>query len=359
MACYIPSNSPVFQQFFSPVVDCYLNSHKQYDCQALTDLDFIEMGTVRSLSDSDTGRDFVQRHADHGRLNIGLDLFFKSLKSQRRIDNLYSVNQLVKPLLDQDADDPFVEITELNNFAIYAGDGHFHRAAVHDPKDTDKNRKGRKLATGHFFLLNLRTLHLNHLGTSDLRDERKGEHDMHLIKRTDFETLRGDEPKGRKVLLVWHRAGIDFQFWHKAKTTSGLYFISREKSNMKLIRCGHKPFDRDDERNKGVVSDEQVGPGSGGNMLRRIVYIDPETGAEYKFITTEMTLPPGIICLLYKARWSIEKVFDEVKNKLREAKSWGSGDNSKTAHALFICLAHNLMVLLEQHLKTSEAIWNE
>ena len=316
------------------------------------------MGVLRCLSNSQTGRDFLQRHGDHERTDIDIDLFFKSYKSQRRIDNLYSVNQLINPLVTGASTDPFADIPELDGFALYAGDGHFHTAAVHDPKDTDGKGNERKLATGHFFTLNMRTHYLNHLGTSDLRDDRKGEHDMHLIKRTDIETLRGGEPKGTKVVMVWDKAGIDFRFWHKAKMNSGLYFISREKSNMKLIPCGHKPFNRDDERNHGVVSDEQVGPGGGGAMLRRIIYIDPETGKEFSFITTEMTLPPGIICLLYKTRWDIEKVFDEAKNKMNETKSWGSGDESKTAHALFICLTHNLLILLEQSLFSKENIAN-
>jgi len=30
--------------------------------------------------------------------------------------------------------DPFAAIPELNGFAIYAGDGHYHAAAVHDKK---------------------------------------------------------------------------------------------------------------------------------------------------------------------------------------------------------------------------------
>jgi len=28
-----------------------------------------------------------------------------------------------------------------------------------------------------------------------------------------------------------------------------------------------------------------------------------------------MTLPPGILALIYKQRWDIEKVFDEFKSK--------------------------------------------
>ena len=126
---------------------------------------------------------------------------------------------------------------------------------------------------------------------------------------------------------------------------------------MKLTVNGIREFDRDDPRNAGVSADELVGPGGGGAMLRRVTYTDGP-GVTYKFLTTEMTLPPGIIALLYKQRWDIEKVFDQVKNKMLERKSWASSDTAKIAHATFICLAHNLMVLLEEEIHTIEGVDN-
>lgn len=350
MAAYKPSPSPVFQKLFAPVVDAYSKSEKQYYCKALPDLDYLEMGILRCITESKTGRDFIQRHGDHDRLDIDLDLWFKSLKSSRRIANLRSVNAIIKSSLAAQVSDPYSHIPELNNFAVYSGDGHFHAGAVHDKRQASSKGGDRKPATGHFFMMNHRTHYMAHLAHELVGGERKREHDMHVIKRSDVVSLRDNEPKGTKVILVWDKGGIDLRFWQKVKASSGLYFISREKENMKLIRCGSRPFDKSDFRNEGVVSDEQVGPGGSGAILRRIVYVDPETNTTYRYITTEMTLPPGIICLLYKHRWDIEKIFDEFKNKMDEKKSWGSGDESKTSHALFLCLAHNLMVLLESGL---------
>lgn len=358
MANYIPSSSPVFRQLFSPVTEVYGNSKRQYNCKTITDLDFLEMGILRCLSESTTGRDFIQRHGDHDRLDVNVDHFFKSLKSDRRIENAESVNSKLSPIVRERVSDPYASIPELDAFAIYAGDGHYHKGAVHDAKQTSAKGLGRKPATGHFFMINLRTHYMSHLCTADVSGERKSEHDMRAIKNAAIEELRGGEPKGTKVIMSWDKAGIDFGFWHKAKMNHGLYFISREKENMKLIRCGNRTWDADDKRNAGVISDEQVAPGSGGAMLRRINYRDPETGTLFKFITTEMTLAPGLICLLYKQRWDIEKVYDEFKTKMDETKSWGSGAESKTSHALFLCLAHNLMILLEAQL-SEDGVENE
>ena len=134
---------------------------------------------------------------------------------------------------------------------------------------------------------------------------------------------------------------------------------------MKLIRCGHRSFEKGDPRNAEVIDDEQVGPGGGSGgrppraLLRRITYVDPVTETKYVYITTEMTLPPGILVLIYKHRWDIEKVFDEFKSKLNEKKSWASSETAKVIQAQFLCLTHNLMVLLEEELLTSEKVDNE
>ena len=87
----------------------------------------------------------------------------------------------------------------------------------------------RKEAAGHFFLLDLRTHFLSHLTGTDQSGTRKREHDMHAMKRLPVDVLRGGQPKGTKVILAWDKAGIDFNWWHKVKRSSGLYFISRQR----------------------------------------------------------------------------------------------------------------------------------
>jgi len=96
-----------------------------------------------------------------------------------------------------------------------------------------------------------------------------------------------------------------------------------------------------------------------GVSIRRVRYCDPVTGQAYSFLTTEMTLPPGLIAFIYKLRWDVEKVFDEVENKLEQKKAWGKQDTTKTQQALFICLAHNLLMRLEKKLEVEEGITDE
>jgi hypothetical protein len=61
---------------------------------------------------------------------------------------------------------------------------------------------------------------------------------------------------------------------------------------------------------------------------------------------------------LYQMRWDIEKTYDEIKNKLNEKKAWASSPAAKAMQAIFICLAHNLMVLQEHRLRREEGVTN-
>jgi hypothetical protein len=99
---------------------------------------------------------------------------------------------------------------------------------------------------------------LAHLTVND-QQARKKEHDMRGLKRLEIATLRQGAPKGRKVLHVWDRAGIDFRQWYKWKQGSGIYMLSRCKTNMVLLPCGNLPFVGDDVINAGVLRDELVG----------------------------------------------------------------------------------------------------
>ena len=356
-------------RLIEPLTDAYSGSQHRYECKSLSDLDFLETGVSRCISDSASGRGFLQQHGDGGRKDIERTLFFKALKSERRLDNLVSVNlNLARPMASQ-LDDPFAGIRELEGFDIRAGDGHLHEAACHDPhkqkklkpgkkkSNGDRQKQAKKLQTGHFYTLDMRTHHLRHLALAELRPGGGNEHDMHTLKRLGAEALRFDTKVGRKSMIVWDRACIDFGFWSEAKRL-GVYFVSREKANMTIEVIGLTPhFDRADPRNAGVTADELVGSGSSGEMIRRVTYTDVK-GTTYKYLTNEMKLPAWVIVLLFKQRWDIEKVFDEVKNKMGERKSWASSDAAKEVNANFICLAHNLMVLLEDEIENKEDVNN-
>jgi len=349
-------HATVKDRFFSPLKDALETATNARRCDKLPDWDFLRAGVGRCIQTPASGRAWVQ-HLHHFLSRcapVTVTNFFTGLRSGRRLDLVREVNEkLVAQCAQQhNAADPFFGCSELDDFAVWAADGHYHQCSTHDAQVG-----GRKRAPGHLFALNLRSLALRHLDVArpGLRDGRKKEHDISVLKRLPASMLRMGEPKGKKVLMVYDPAVIDFGQWYKWKKGSGIYILTREKKNMKLQVIGEHEYDRSDPRNNGIVADQLAGH-SKGRTVRRITYTDPVSGKTYRFITNEITLPPGLLAYIYRKRWDIEKVFDEIKNRMNEKKAWGKTDEAKCQQANFICLTHNLLVLLEDILEAEEGM---
>jgi hypothetical protein len=207
---------------------------------------------------------------------------------------------------------------------------------------------------GHFYSLNLRCHTLRHLAAG----EGLHEHDMCALKRIKPKGLRQAVPKGKRVLLIYDKAGVDLGYWKRCRHECAVYFLSRVKENMVLSWEADPPWDPADPRNRGVQSDWQV-VSRDGHRLRLIRYQDPQSGVVYDFLTNEMDLAPGILAELYHRRWEVEKVFDEIKNKLGQQKAWASSLAAKTVQAQMIALTHNLLLRYEHALETEHGVTNQ
>ena len=180
---------------------------------------------------------------------------------------------------------------------------------------------------------------------------------MRVLKRMTIEALRQGAGKGRKVIYVWDRAGVNLKAWEQWKQR-GIYFISRVKENMVFTVERELVWDHGDARNAGVLKDEFCVNATRGRA-RRVTVVDTVSGRGYEFLTNEMTLPPGVVAELARRRWEIEKVFDELKNKLAETKAWGKTPEAKKMQATFICLTHQLLLALEYLLASKHGVGPE
>ena len=341
-----PSSPSVQSTFLTPLADLAASCAAFRHCPSLPDEAWLALGTMRALHDQVSGRAFLQQIGAQWSQCPERGHFFETLKSKRRLALCQQASAHVARLL---IDDPFSHLECLQDFDLYAADGHWHGAAVHDaPIDASKR------ATGHFFALNLRTQALHHLTHA----QGKKEHDMHALKRLALDTLRQHAPAGRKVFYAYDYAAIDYAQWKKWKQSGGIYFISLTKEKMDLTVVRPIPIEAQDPNVSGITADEIVET-SKGITLRRIRYTHPATGEAHEFLTSELTLPPGVIAFLYLRRWDLEKVFDELKNKLGAQRAWASTDTAKQMQAHFLCLAHNLIQLFERHLAHEHHVRNE
>lgn len=348
-------NTEFASVLFADIETLYPHSQRQYDCAGISDIHFCQLGVLRALSSSTTGQEFLQYHADQNVAAIDPSHFFKALQSPRRLANITSLNDLLSGPMNARVADPYAQCAELAGWDIYAVDGHYHKAACFDPKHTAADGTSRATATGHFFRMNMRTHHMSCLAMAEPKDGKKREHDMAAIKRSTADTLRNGAATGRKVMLVWDKACIDYREWYRLKHSHGIYFITCEKSNSAAEICSPDMLDRTNPLNGGIVSDHLVGT-STNVMLRRIVYVNPEDGATYTYLTNDFNLPPHVLVLIYKHRWDIEKIFHQFKSKMNERKSWASSKEAKKSHAIFECLAHNLLLLLEKHIEQTSGL---
>lgn len=361
----------LFARFFAPLDAAILQAIGARDCPVLDDRSWLISGILRAIEPVASGRDFLQRFGflfpgSPGDAEISRSHYFESLKSERRLHHVTQTAQGIASAMADPAHDPIASLPGLKDFEVYAGDGHWHEHATHDPRKPRSVRDDSgaitgtaesHYAVGHLYGLNLRTGALVHLSAGDEVARRK-EHDMRALKRLEIETLRQGARKGRKVLWVWDKAGIDFRQWHRWKQGAGIYFLSRLKENMKLPEeAAEQPWDRSDPINAGVERDALCGSAC-GTMLRWVCYRDAITGRMFDFVTNLLDVPPGVIAQLYRMHWDIEKVFDDVKNKQSEKKAWATSAVAKTMQAQLICLAHNLMRLCERWLEADAGIVN-
>lgn len=112
------------------------------------------------------------------------------------------------------------------------------------------------------------------------------------------------------AFYVMDRGYVDFARFYRLHL-SGAFFITRAKRRMDCCVKERLSVDPD-----GPVRRDQLirlrGPKSRRlypDTLRRVRYIDPDTGKKLTFLTNHLTLDALSIALLYRKRWQIEICF--------------------------------------------------
>ena len=343
-----PNTDSVNHAFFAPMQPLLASADNLWYCPELPDDEWASMGVCRVLESSPSGRAFLQEHGLRFEKTPSYGNYFASLRSSRRRDLALEISEGLIQAVEERVWDRLAHIPELERYACFAADGHWHQAAVHDAR-----HQGSKTAVGHFYSLDLRTHTLRHLTVG----EGLHEHDMSALKRIKPRGLRQGVAQGTRVLMVYDKAGIDLNYWKRCRQECAVYFLSRPKENMIFEWVEDRSWERSDARNNGVLSDFTIRSRQ-GHPLRLVLYQDALTGQVYEFLTNEPDLPPGVVAELYRRRWEAEKVFDQVKNKLGERKAWGTRLVAKQTQALMIAITHNLLILYEQELEQRHQITN-
>jgi putative transposase len=147
-------------------------------------------------------------------------------------------------------------------------------------------------------------------------------------------------------ILAMDRGYIDFA-WMESLNEGGVFFVTRMKTNTCYRTVRRFP----ESKGSGVTSDSNVVlTGTAGaaysSALRRVRYVDPETGNVYVFLTNAFHFSAKTIAEIYKQRWQIELFFRWIKQHLKVKTFLGTSKNAVLTQ-IYVALIAYLLVAFQ------------
>ena len=150
---------------------------------------------------------------------------------------------------------------------------------------------------------------------------------------------------------IMDRAYIDFERLY-ALHQSLAYFVTRAKKSFSFRRL----YSHSVDKSAGVMCDQIIVLTSFypakdyPEKLRRIVFVDPETGKRLVFLTNCFWLPALTIAALYKCRWQVELFFKWIKQHLRIKAFFGTSENAVKTQIWIAISVYVLVAILKKRL---------
>ena len=133
----------------------------------------------------------------------------------------------------------------------------------------------------------------------------------------------------RGSILVMDKGFVDYS-WYKTLSEQGVFFVTRARKNTRYRVTERRAVDKA----KGLRGDQTIvltGQKSHHEALprlRRITYVDRESGQRYEFLSNNFTLAATTIAAIYKQRWQIELFFKWIKQNLKIKAFLGTSANA-------------------------------
>src|SRR5580693_5535719 len=160
------------------------------------------------------------------------------------------------------------------------------------------------------------------------------------------------------AFYVMDRGYVDFERLARIDD-AGCFFVTRAKSNLKARRRYSRPVDR----STGLVCDQTVlltgfYSRQGFNRpLRRIKFIDPQTGKRLVFLTNNFALDALTIAKLYKCRWQVELFFKWIKQHLRIKVFFGTSENAVKSQIWTAISVYVLVAIVKKRLALPASLY--
>jgi hypothetical protein len=174
---------------------------------------------------------------------------------------------------------------------------------------------------------------------------------MHDVKALDLLVL---EPG---AFYAMDRGYIDFARLYVFQTNMA-FFVTRAKKNLQF-RCRAK---RTVDKQTGLRCDQTIrltGVKTANEYpvpLRRIKYVDPDTGKRLVFLTNNVILDALTIAKLYKCRWQVELFFKWIKQHLRIKAFYGTSENAVKTQVWIAISVYVLAAIVKKELKLDRSL---
>jgi hypothetical protein len=160
------------------------------------------------------------------------------------------------------------------------------------------------------------------------------------------------------AFYVMDRGYIDFERLYHF-TLESAFFVVRTKTNVLLQRRYSHPVDP----STGVRSDQTViltsmaSASSYPDALRKVSYVDAETGKKLVFLTNNFSLPALTIAALYKQRWQVELFFKWIKQHLRIKAFYGTSENAVKTQIWIAVSVYVLVAIVRKRLELEASLY--
>ena len=90
--------------------------------------------------------------------------------------------------------------------------------------------------------------------------------------------------------------------------------------------------------------------------LRRVKYVDPDTGKRLVFLTNNFVLDALTIAKLYKGRWQVELFFKWIKQHLRIKAFYGTSENAVKTQIWIAISVYVLVAIIKKELNLDRSM---
>lgn len=159
-------------------------------------------------------------------------------------------------------------------------------------------------------------------------------------------------PIERESILAMDRGYTDFRRLYAIHQTPA-FFVIRAKRNLKYVRIFSRPVDK----TTGLRADQTVilkTPASRTafpESLRRVTFIDPDTGDRLVFLTNIFSVPAKTVADIYKHRWQIELFFRWIKQHLKIKRFYGTSPNAVKIQIWTAIAVYLLVAIMKKRLR--------